>query len=123
MDISQLDVRTKPSVKEGLVLNQSASADITVVDYQPGNGTRYFLSIVDTSALSDEVNSMLGFGSGKGGWIVTDLNVHRSMQLNSDGFISSEYVAEKMGCFESDACVLAELFGELLGREHDKAGP
>jgi hypothetical protein len=121
MDASQLDVRTKTTVEEGLDTFEDKPARVMMVDYQPGNGTRYCLSIVDTSSFSSGVNFWLGFEGN--GWVVTDLNAHRSMMVNSGGYLSAGYVAEKLKCCAADAYVLAELLGKLLGRDHEKAGP
>jgi hypothetical protein len=123
MNKSRLDLRTKPTVEDGLKLFEEEVTRSMVVDYQPGNGTRYCLSIVDTRGFSDDANHWMGFEKGATGWIVTDLNARRAMVVNGDGFLAAGYIMEKLGCYESDAYVLAELLGKLLGREYEEAGP
>jgi hypothetical protein len=120
MDKSQLDLRTKPSVREGLVFDYETPT-VRFVDYQPGNGNRYWFSIMTTIDFSDEVNERLGFGGGTG-YVVTDLNGRRSMMLIDRGFLAARYVREKLECSWSDGYVLAELFGYLLERDYEKAG-
>ena len=122
-----LDLRTKPTVTDGVKFDVEyvggpGLPTVRFVDYQPGNGTRYWISITDTDGLHAEINDNLGFG-GSSGYIVTDLNCMRSMVLAREGFISFDFIMQKMQCGISDAYVLAELLGELVGREYEKAGP
>jgi hypothetical protein len=131
VNIDYLDVRTKKTVQEGIVYESGCGTHdyisaayplLRLVDYQPGNGTRYWLSIIDTQHCTDEANKRLGFGD-KTGYIITDLNRGRSMFLSDVGFIAAGYVQDKLECGISDAYVLAELLGYLLKREAEKAGP
>ena len=123
-----LDLRTKPTVKDGLVFDSinspatGSGAMVRFVDYQPGNGTRYWFSIMNTDDFDNEVNKKLGFYESSG-YLVTDLNHMKSMVLTREGFISYDFIMEKLGCGISDAYVLAELFGKLLGRDCEEAGP
>lgn len=123
-DLSQLDVRTKATVEDGITLHDTAGP-AQIIDYQPGNGTRYRLSIVDTSELSDDTNVWLGFGRKNTGWIITYLNNRGYAMVigRNDKFLSAHYVQEKLRCGLSDAFVLAELLGKLLGRGYQQAGP
>lgn len=117
-----LDLRTKPTVVSGIAFDYD-TPEVRFIDYQPGNGTRYWLSIVNTIDFSNEVNMKLGFGDDGHGYIVTDLNSSRSIVLNSTGFLYAGWLQSKLDCTISDAYVLAELLGELLDRDYEKAGP
>jgi len=121
VDRQLLDLRTKATVQEGIVFDYD-TPEVRFVDYQPGNGTRYWLCIVHTEDYSGDVNKKLGFGDGVG-HIVIDLNSHRSFVVAEHGFLAASFVQSKLDCGISDAYVLAELLGHLLDREYEQAGP
>ena len=121
-----IDGRTKATVKDGIVFDCwdcNRSDAVRYICYQPGNGTKYFLCIIDTECEKPEVNINIGFGNSSG-YIIVDLNNGRSMTLgNCSSFIAANYVMEKLRCGISDAYVLAELFAYLFDREAEEAGP
>jgi hypothetical protein len=121
LDKSELDLRTKPTVQAGIVFDYD-TPEVRFVDYQPGNGTRYWLCIVHTKDYSEDVNKKLGFGAGDG-HLVIDLNSNRVMLVAEYGFLAASFVQSKLDCGISDAYVLAELLGYLLDRKYEKAGP
>jgi hypothetical protein len=114
-----LDLRTKPTVVSGIVFDYD-TPEVRFIDYQPGNGTRYWLMIVSTIDFSSEVNKKLGFTEDGHGYIITDINSGRTIVLNSTGFIAVNWLQSKLDCAISDAYVLTELLGELLDREYEK---
>lgn len=106
------DLRTKPSVPDGITFDQSVE-NVRLVEYQPGNGTRYQLAFTQLSALSGAPNLL---GCQEACWVVSYLNQERCAILAPAGFLHFTYVAQKFGCGASDAIVLAELIGFILGR-------
>lgn len=114
--------RTKPSVQSGITVNES-NGDVNFIEYQPGNGTRYHLLIVDTTKLGSEANDALGLG--EGGVVVSfPLGRYNTISLSSGGYLSRDYVAEKIGSQnENDVAVLTELLAFLTGRRAEEAGP
>lgn len=104
-----MSLRTK-SIEDAFRLEYRMEAGAHYVDYQPGNGTRYCLLIVHSTApLTPTIDP--------GGYLVTDLNSGRSMLLQPGGFLHFRYVKEKLNLrSEADAVVVAELLGHLTGR-------
>jgi len=118
------DIRTKSTVEEGIVLDSLDSFHkVRIVEYQPGNGTRYMLVItrVAEPASSSELRNALGTGDQRDTYLVAKVNggfgtamlvggVHHLLHYSS--------VQEKLGVGLSDAVVLAELIGNLLNLKH-----
>jgi hypothetical protein len=121
-----MDFRTKPTVDAGItIFEQMPVGDARFVEYQPGNGTRYQLILMNTRPYPKKVNEALGLDQ-EGGVIVSfPLGKYQTMTLsNSGGYLSRGYVAEKIGTDNrSDVAVLTELLGHLLNRKTEKAGP
>ena len=117
------DFRTKPTVEAGITINES-NGDINFVEYQPGNGTRYQLLIVDTTKLGEKANFALG---ADGGAVVVSfpLGGYKTITLClGGGYLSRDYVAEKIGSSSlSDVAVLTELLAYLTDRRAESAGP
>lgn len=117
----QLSLRTKPTIGAGIIYDYSA-ANSRIIEYQPGNGTRYRLIFISTIDFPDDVNRHLGFGNGNG-WIISYLNNDRCILLSAQlGMVHHDYVGQLLQCGISDAYVLAELFGHLLGMNYEPAG-
>jgi hypothetical protein len=85
-----------------------------VLDYQPGNGTRYLLAITWVPTLADELCSRR---------LLTWINNHRSMEIpNQWGGGSSpltieswaSYISGKMDCCITDARAIAGCFNSVL---------
>ena len=118
------DIRTKATVREGIVLDQETGYPYTrVVEYQPGNGTRYVLVItrVATPTSRAEVRDVFGTGDERDTFLVAKLSAGagRAMLVGGvDHFLHFDSVQEKLGVGLSDAVVLAELIGNLLGFPH-----
>lgn len=98
------DIRTKPI--ESCPTRVVRAANSLIVDWQPGNGTRYALLIVDLGKLSgvDECSD----------WQVTWTTKRKTMFLSNSSFVHYNYVKEKLECGISDAICIAEAIGHML---------
>ena len=111
--------RTKKTVIEGITKSHS-HGDTVVLDYQPGNGTRY---PVMTTKMSKA--QCLLFGYGEGCVLVTVQRFYPdrflSLPIYSDGrtlFTNEVKTAFAFTSF-NDACCITELIGNLLGLPTD----
>ena len=116
-------IRTKARVRDGIVLERLLDTGTRVVEYQPGNGTRYVLVITRLTQPQStaELRNALGTGDERDTYLVAKLNAGRGTAIlvgGVDHFLHYRTVAEKLGVGLSDAVVLAELIGELLGMLH-----
>lgn len=113
-----LDVRRKPSVEEGIVFtNAERLLGSIVVDYQPGNGTRYVLQIVKID--DADTSKLLGMG-GDIGWTITHINGYKTKTWvlpSYKGTIFPEDVVSKMEENAADAYVIAEFIAHFCGLE------
>jgi hypothetical protein len=121
-----MNFRTKPSVEAGIKFTAHSKDGLTrIVEYQPGNGTRYVVTVISTEFSGKFANEALGFS--EWGYIVSfpEGAKYKSLCLNSGGgYISADYVQEKTECRSvNDAAVLAELLAYLTGRTAEKVGP
>jgi len=113
------ELRNKPTVADGIVYHKSNHGEpgphSELVEYQPGNGTRYLLLITSVRTIEGaEAKLGLQYNS----VIVTDMLHSRTMVLAPEGFLHWQYVKEKMELRSiPDAVVLAELLGHITGRE------
>ena len=110
-----LDVRTKTTIGEGIISRITYSIPTTIVEYEPGNGTKYVLSIQNVSpetALSYSVGLC-----GESGWIVTHLNNTNAKPMvgSYHGVLFPSYWADKANENLSDAYVIAELVANEFG--------
>lgn len=119
------DIRTKATVREGIVLDESVGEphDTRIVEYQPGNGTRYVLVITELAGpyTDERVRYALGTGNERATHLVAKLNAGAGTAMlvgGVDHFLHYTSVMEKLGVGISDAVVLAELLGELLNLRH-----
>lgn len=115
MDWENCELRTKRSVRAGIMYVARSSSKVYIVDYQPGNGTSYLIQIVTIK--DNNTASMLGLGSSSSpnpnhalGWIISRINgPGSSMVLSSTSYsLYPEYVMEKMNEQPADAYVIAE---------------
>lgn len=81
---------------------------VTDIEYQPGNGSRYRVLIIDTP--SNYVVALVTEGHG------TCMTV-----MPNGSHLSSGYVREKLKVGLGDAVILAELIAHLTGRTADDA--
>jgi hypothetical protein len=119
-----MTIRTKPTVEAGITIDLKVH-NTRFVEYQPGNGTRYQMFLVDTSVFPSCVSSAIGLDPTDGGVVVSfPLGNYRTITLTKYGYLTCGYVAEKIDSDnKSDVAVLTELLGFLLNRKTEKAGP
>ena len=104
-------MRTKP-IAEGVRNRHSAFTSTTMVNYQPGNGTRYILTITNLLDPHPAAEAMdLG-----GCFLVCLVNQGTCMTLRQGGFLAPAYVAEKLKVGMGDAVILAEFLAQHCGR-------
>ena len=106
------EYRTKRTIAEGITATNSNEARVHFVEYQPGNGTRYVLQLTDLGL--ERPGSIVGAIR----WIVTRLHCPNSgtVLLGNTGYLHWSYIGEKFGVSRTDAVVLTELIGYLIGR-------
>jgi hypothetical protein len=114
-----MEFRTKKTVEAGIAKDIQGGSNTRLLDYQPGNGTRYPVMV---TMLTPAQAQLLGYGAGCA--MVTiqrfypDRFLSRPFYVN--GFIRVSEVKES---FEfngvNDACCIAELLGDLLACETD----
>lgn len=106
-----MEYRTKPSIQAGVIENH-ATGKSRVLNYQPGNGTRYLLVFTPISAGS-EAGALLGLMDEEG-WVVTWIS-HRSHTLvcSQKALLHWSDVALGFQTTKSDAVVLAEVIGHV----------
>lgn len=93
-----------------------------VVEWCPGNGTRYLLAM--TPIMSTPAEETLG--APRGAWIVSYApgTAHSATAVfagRDGGYLSPFYVAEKLRIGDVDAFEVARVIGTVLGRPHDGA--
>lgn len=113
------EFRSQPSVVAGTKIISCEHSPVTLVEYQPGNGTRYCLSFVKFSSNFDEEMMLKVLKREKGSWLVT---VHNLLGLTQSGWFNThtrfdwKYVKAvfKLDSY-ADAVVLAELISHVTG--------
>lgn len=114
--IPVMEVRTKPSVKDGIATDFSVNG-IRHILYQPGNGTRYSMLLFSLDGLkvagredSLGVYQIVLLDHGKGGGN-SSISFNAKLGRNVP---HPSYVREKLGKSMADCLALVELF-EYLG--------
>jgi len=124
-----LSLRATKTVEDGIVIDSQANAQ-RLIEYQPGNGTRYVVIFSDLTLLNRQAILALGGAVTRGQMLVTlatilqyrsalFTTVHPNADLRAKplpvtmGEVYNKF-GTKMG--PSDAAVLAELIGWVLGR-------
>lgn len=108
-------VRQRPSVEEGIA-RDFEDKGVRVIDYQPGNGTRYVLTF---SEVPKDACGLLGMGTSGSGVVVSDIHRQTSYPFSygAGTMIHYRYVQEKLKySAQVDAVVVAELLGVIMGR-------
>lgn len=116
-------MRTK-SIEKAIVAAHTAPAPVTVIEYQPGNGTRYSVHITDLRAHLDGAPPALNAYAGHGAWYVALYTEGRGtcmLVADNGGYLAPSYVASKLKVSEGDAVVLAEIIARYTGRTADDA--
>lgn len=110
-----MEYRTKSTVEESILKDIRIGDTSRLVEYQPGNGTRYLMMVTDLRG-SLPARQWLGLGSEtSSGWVITRLDSPASMVISGQMFLHWSYVADKLRVNKADAVVLAELIGYLTG--------
>lgn len=105
------ELRTKPTVEAGIKFQQDQDHGSAVVEYQPGNGTRYLVVLADIR--DEEAARVLGCPCPA--TCFTFPLTGKSIILGwDDDILHWVYVKEKLGCSFPDAVVLTELLAHLL---------
>jgi hypothetical protein len=111
-------MRTRP-IEKAIVAEFTASAPVTVLEYQPGNGTRYHLHITDLRAALAGAPPRVTYRTGFGAYYValyTEGHGTCMTVADTGGYLSPDYVAAKLKVSGGDAVVLAELIARYTGR-------
>lgn len=110
--------RTKPIEKAIIV--QHTVGNTTMFEYQPGNGTRYFVHITDLRAMADAPPVVPGHGHP-----IYTVGLYTEghgscMTIQDDGsYLAATYVAQKLNVSMGDAIPLARLIAHATGRTAD----
>lgn len=111
-------MRTK-SIETSIKAQHTATAPVTVIEYQPGNGTRYLVHITDLRAHLDAAPPAVNTYAGHGAYFValyTEGHGTCMTVADTGGYLAPSYVASKLKVSEGDAVVLAELIARYTGR-------
>lgn len=108
------ELRTKTIDKSVTV--DGRSGPVRVVEYQPGNGTRYVLTIVQLDGLPGPARQAIGMS--EGGWTVTVGRYKGVIHVGPGAYLSSNAIRHWIDCSVFDGVVLAEIIGHLLGVPH-----
>ena len=122
-----METRTKSSVDDGIIYDSHKGLgpwphgdeywcyDVRVIEYQPGNGTRYQLVLTALDFVDSRKENVLDLP--RKTVVVNVLGVGTLMLVRDQGLLHPSYVMEKLDCLESDAIVLTELLASLLNRK------
>lgn len=111
-------MRTK-TIEGSIKAAHTATAPVTVLEYQPGNGTRYLIHITDLRAHLNSAPPAVNAYAGHGAWYValyTEGHGTCMTVADTGGYLSPGYVASKLKVSEGDAVVLAEIIARYTGR-------
>ncbi len=111
-------MRTK-SIEQATKAAHTATAPVTVLEYQPGNGTRYLIHITDLRAHLNGAPPALTAYAGRGAYYVALYTEGRGTCMtvaDTGGYLAPSYVAAKLKVSEGDAVVLAEIIARYTGR-------
>jgi hypothetical protein len=99
------------------IVQDLTEGGVRLVDYQPGNGTRYGVVLTHVGApFTAEHRERAGLFGGSQ-TILTMPLLNRCAVLPASGTIDYPMLMSRMGCTESTAVIVAELVAHLLGRK------
>jgi hypothetical protein len=107
------ELRTKPTIHECVTRDEYGPLDAMsprVVEYQPGNGTRYVMVLSPLPEGSERIT-----GHRPGTILAHVQNYGRCVPVDPDEPVSPDRVRRALGCSAADATVLAEAIGFLIG--------
>lgn len=106
-----MSVRTKP-FEDGVIKGFHDPNGLLVFDYQPGNGTRYVISITTLDEVSPEARDLMGLKFDTVGMLcLHNMGSHRWLEVpDSRGTLMLSDVIRQLGLEKhvSDALVVAE---------------
>jgi hypothetical protein len=105
--------------KDSIKAAHTSPAPVTVLEYQPGNGTRYLIHVTDLRAHLNGAPPAVNAYAGHGAYFVALYTAgHGTCMTVADtgGYLSPDYVASKLKVGEGDALVLAEIIAKYTGR-------
>jgi len=112
-----MDLRTKTTVEEGIVLDETSDIG-RVIEYQPGNGTRYLVLIQHLDCLSSKAHERIGCSADS---ILittlTDPSNQRAVVAGASGLLHWSRL-ERLFPSVSDQIVVAEMVGHVMGLDH-----
>jgi hypothetical protein len=103
--------RTRPiknAITHGIIRSNER-----LIEYQPGNGTRYLLLFLD--CYWPEQDKKI-FGFPENAVLVVWMGHGQMWVQRNDALLHPNYVKEKLKCSEPDAYVLAEVIGHMTQR-------
>lgn len=115
------ELRTRPTVHEAVTRTEYGPYDAMaprVVEYQPGNGTRYVMVLTDLPEGSERIT-----GHPSGTVLVHVQNYGRCVTVEPGVELDPGKVRRSLDCSAADAMVLAEAIGHLAGVPHRSCGP
>lgn len=112
-------LRTNPTVQDGIT-HAEASEHFNLIEYQPGNGTRYVVLISDVGTqLSERGLNLLGTSRGSVMvQLLSDLSNPRAMTIGVGDWLDPQWISERLHVNMADAVVLGELLGTFLHYPH-----
>ena len=113
-----LDLRRKATIEEGIVYRERLEDGREVVEYEPGDGTRYLIIVSPLTGFSDTTCGRVGIGKDQENVIVTLANnpgAVKSMVVSRGDFIAYDDVHKSLGFTMASSVTLAEFLGWLLG--------
>jgi len=85
----------------------SPNTFVTSIEYQPGNGSRYKIILIDQTKAEEGCYTVALMTAGHG----TCMNI-----MPNGSYVSAAYVGEKLKVSNADAVILAELIAHLTHR-------
>ena len=110
------EVRQLP-LEKCIKMKAEKSSSSTVVDYVPGNGTRYIMVFTDLTTLMayGDVSNLVGVQRGVACMSVSWINSPRNpSMLVTPGFLHYSRIREKLGTTTVDGVVIGELIAHLV---------
>lgn len=115
-------MRTK-SIQDS-IKTQHTIGNTTVIEFQPGNSTRYLIHLTDLRELDRAPESINNTKTEDGCYVVclmTEGHGTCMTVMPGAGYLASGYVREKLKVGLGDSVVIAELIAHLTGRLADDA--
>lgn len=106
--------RTVPSVKDGIKVNDEQFCSVRMVEYQPGNGTRYALTFVRMEHSPPEVLDRFELMNNHYLVILHNLGNKKPMVFKHGEYVVTDRVKKSWEVSSNDAAVLTELIAHIV---------